>query len=137
MSETNHSLIRNPEWAAMLKDFSGLRYGRITPTDIDAFIDFGDKAFIFVEAKYGSSPVPTGQSLALQRLCDACWKAGKESVLFIVEHSTKTGELIDLANLPVRTMRWRGKWAPLNKDFNLRQGVDFFRMMCVTEGILK
>lgn len=137
MNNTQPSLIRHREWAAVLKDFSGLRYGKITPTDIDAFIDFQDKAFIFVEAKYGSSCIPTGQALALQRLCDACRKAGKESVLFIVEHTTKTGEMIDLANLPIRTMRWRDKWIPLNKEYNLREGIEFFRLSCIAEGILK
>lgn len=65
-------VIRNREYAKQLKDFSGLRYGKITPTDIDGFLDFGDQLFVVVEGKHAGSAIQTGQRLALERLVDAC-----------------------------------------------------------------
>ena len=43
--------IGNRRRALQIRDFTGLRWGNITPTDIDALIDFGDKVFVFIEVK--------------------------------------------------------------------------------------
>jgi hypothetical protein len=32
--------------------FDGMKFGRITPTDIDAAIEFDNRLFIFIEAKF-------------------------------------------------------------------------------------
>ena len=42
-------VIRNRQFAQQLRDFSGLRFGKITPTDIDGFMDFGDRLFVVLE----------------------------------------------------------------------------------------
>ena len=67
----SESLIRNRDYMRQIKDFSGLRFGKISPTDIDGFLDFGNSLFIFVEMKHGDTRIPYGQKLALTRLCDA------------------------------------------------------------------
>ena len=51
MKDADRGKIRDATLIDRLRDFSGLRYGRITPTDIDAFMEFGNKAFVFIEAK--------------------------------------------------------------------------------------
>ena len=38
MDDLDRGKIRNRECAGQLKDFSGLRFGKITPTDIDGFV---------------------------------------------------------------------------------------------------
>lgn len=59
-----------------LPSFVGLRYGTISPTDIDAVIEYHGKAFIFIEAKYKDAEIPEGQRILFVRLCDALEKAG-------------------------------------------------------------
>ena len=58
---------RHPARARQLLLFDGMQYGNITPTDIDATIEYKDRARIFVEVKGKSKDVPTGQRLLLQR----------------------------------------------------------------------
>jgi len=41
--------IRNATSALQLRDYSGLCWDRITPTDIDGLIDFGGRAFVLFE----------------------------------------------------------------------------------------
>ena len=60
----SESLIRNRDYMRQIKDFSGLRFGKISPTDIDGFLDFGNSLFIFVEMKHGDARIPYGQKLA-------------------------------------------------------------------------
>jgi hypothetical protein len=58
--------------ARQLPIYKGLKWGKITPTDIDVGIDFGNRLFVFVELKYGNTKVPMGQRLFLERVCAAC-----------------------------------------------------------------
>ena len=39
-------------------DFTGLRWGKITPTDIDGFVEIRDKAYVFIEVKYSNTFAP-------------------------------------------------------------------------------
>ncbi len=39
--------IKNKEFISQVKVFSGIKIGSISPTDIDGFLDFGNKLFIF------------------------------------------------------------------------------------------
>lgn len=48
--------------------FDDFRYGNITPTDIDAVIDYKNYVWVFFEAKLKDKDVPFGQKLALERL---------------------------------------------------------------------
>lgn len=107
--------IRNREFATQIRDFSGLRYGKITPTDIDGFLDFGNKLFVFIESKYGTGRLPYGQRLALERLCDACHCPPlRVSILLIGRHLEKDN--VDYANMRVVEYRWRKKWCDAEKE---------------------
>lgn len=125
MSE--RGVIRNREYKQRIADFSGMRYGKITPTDLDAFIDFRGKLFVFVETKFRDSHLSYGQNLALERLCDACHQpeSGRYSVVFVTSHNSETD--IDIAATVVIKYRWFGKWhTPKTDDATLRKAVDFF-----------
>ena len=104
--DEQRGIIKNRNYATQIKDFSGLRYGKITPTDIDGFIDFGNKLFIFMETKFKESLLPYGQRLALERLVDNGTVA--YSLGIISEHETN-GD-IDMANCIVREIRWKKVW---------------------------
>lgn len=124
------SAIRNRNQKQQIVDFGGLRWGKIMPTDLDAFIDFGGKLFVFVEAKYGGASLSFGQRLAIERVCDACHSpdTGRYSVAFVCSHNSQ-GD-IDLAASTVVQYRWAGKWnTPKDGGRTLREAVDFFRDM--------
>ena len=68
MDESQRGKIRNRALAQRIMDFSRLRWGKITPTDIDAVVEFGNRCFIIIEAKGVGVPVKYGQLTALERL---------------------------------------------------------------------
>ncbi|MBM5801940.1 MAG: hypothetical protein FJ077_14185 [Cyanobacteria bacterium K_DeepCast_35m_m2_023] len=105
------NVLRNRDCALQARDFSGLQWGKITPTDIDAFLDFGDRLYVFVECKFKGASVPYGQYLALTRLADACHCPPKRvSVALIVDHAQAAHEDIDYGSSLVRSYRLNNKW---------------------------
>jgi hypothetical protein len=122
---SERGVIRNRAAAQQLRDFSGLRYGRITPTDIDAYMEFGGRLFIFVEAKFGGAALPRGQMLAMERLVDAVHMPPQRyAAAIVVGHETQ-GADVDFANAVVRVWRWSGKWRqPIERGITLRRAVN-------------
>jgi len=116
-----------------IRDFSSLAFGAITPTDIDAFMDFGGKVFVIIEAKCGNAKCKPGQQLALERLCDACQAGGVETILILASHP-KTDEDIEYSTLPVSGMRYKGKWLP-GEEWTVRKLIVDFRNRVTREQI--
>lgn len=116
-------VIRNREFAQQIRDFSGLRFGSITPTDIDAFLDFGGRRFVLIEAKHGTCEPKYGQRLALERLCDACQASGIETILVFASHDTD-GD-IDFGSLSVTRYRYKKEWWIWNRT--LKELIELFR----------
>lgn len=106
----NRGRIQLRDRARQIVDFSGLRYGKITPTDLDGLIEFQNKAFILYEYKYQNADMPPGQKLALTRLID-CLNLSKPSVLFLCRHEIADCESdIPGARIIVAKRYYRGKW---------------------------
>ena len=129
----NRGIIKNAEYAKVLKDFSGLRYGRITPTDIDGYMEFGNKVFIFIESKYMDSPIPFGQNLALERLVDAVSEVRHailihckhdESIVFKKTVNGKDTTYINYAECLVEQVRYKQKWIRGYKGMTLKNVID-------------
>lgn len=121
----DNSAIRNRDQKSQLVDFGGLRWGKIMPTDLDAYIDFGGNFFVFVEAKYGAGKLSFGQRLALERLCDTCHRpdVGISAVAFVCTHSSQQD--IDLAQAIVVEYRWQGVWRlPRQEGQSLKTAID-------------
>lgn len=97
--------IRHRQYATQVRDFSGLRFGNITPTDIDALLEYRNLGFIIIETKYRGTFLPAGQRLALERLCD---NLRKPTLLIIACHDT-SGD-IDFATTQVVEYRYDHKW---------------------------
>lgn len=95
--------------ASQIRDYSGLRYGNITPTDIDGLIEYKDKAYVIIEYKYADADVPNGQIIALTRLCDDLQNY-KHTILIIARHNSPIGKDIDGAQAVVEKYRWRKNW---------------------------
>lgn len=117
-------ILRNREFASQLKIFAGMKWGRISPTDIDGFLDFGDRLFVFIEVKHGKSMPPTGQRIALERLCDACESKNRASVAIVATHSTSDD--IHIKDLPVHSYRWRRKWRIPASQITVHKAIDIF-----------
>ena len=79
-------IVRNSNYAKQLLSFAGMKFGTISPTDIDAFIEIRGEVFIFIEAKFGDAEMPLGQRLALERLTDTIEYAGKKALLIIKQN---------------------------------------------------
>lgn len=106
-------VIRNRQYATQIRDFSGLRYGNITPTDGDFEIEYHNICWVFGELKHGSAPLPYGQRLALERKCDDISHA-KPTIVIVASHDT-SGD-IDVANTTVTEFRFDCRWVvPKNK----------------------
>lgn len=115
---------RNLTYTTQGRDFSGLRYGNITPTDIDAMIEYKNIAFVYIEAKYENASLPFGQRLAIERQVDSMSMA-KPSIGIIASHSNKDG-VIDFANMTVVEYRFRGKWRTRDNMTTTKELVDGF-----------
>ncbi len=89
-------------------DFSNIRYGKITPTDIDGIIEYKDKGFIIFEIKYSNNEMPYGQALALERLCD---RLGERAVLIVASHHEEdvTND-VDSSTLQVDKVYWNQQY---------------------------
>jgi len=108
-------VIRNIARKQQINDFSRLRFGNITPTDLDGVIEYKDRGYIFFEVKHGDTPLPFGQKLCMERLVrDA--PSNKTAMAMVVEHEiADVNESIDVAECEVRElysnidakMRWR------------------------------
>jgi len=103
-SDDNRGSIQFRARRKQIIDFGGLRFGNITPTDCDAFIEYHGRAFFFIEYKLRNAEVPFGQMLALKRLVDNLERAGKYAVLIIAEHTADNpNDDINAATCRVRT----------------------------------
>ena len=125
MGNLRRGVIKNRDFKNRVADMSGLRFGNITPTDIDAFLDFGDGVFVFIEGKYAGAGVQFGQGLAIQRLCDATHcPPHRYSFLIIADHDTPPPADIDFAEMTVRTYRLNRRWVYPLAPTTVRAAVD-------------
>ena len=110
--------------AKQLRDYSGLRFGNITPTDIDGLIEYHGKAFIIIELKYNDAPIFFGQMLALERLTD---DLGKPAICIIANHNIANPEQdVDVATCLVSQYRFKGVWRLPKKERTVKEIITLF-----------
>jgi hypothetical protein len=125
MAVTDRGAIYNRQYASQIRDYTGLQYGNITPTDIDGFVEFHDRLFVFIELKHKGAQMPRGQRVALERLSDAVDETGRTSLLLVGEHDTK-GD-IEAAECIVIAYRYHGKWRRPHQTMTIRECIDAIR----------
>ena len=119
--------IQNRERGKQLRDFTGLRFGSITPTDIDGLIEYHGERYIIIETKLNGAPLRHGQKLALERLTDDLHGAGKPTICIIVSHNSEDpNEDIDVASAMVSEYRFKGEWHLPKSPCTTRQAIDSF-----------
>jgi hypothetical protein len=102
--------IRNRAQAAQVRDFSRIRFGKITPTDIDGFFEMGDRVFVFIELKYGGRGMPDGQRIAIERMADALNVPPRTSLVVIGRHDDTPDVDIQADACAVVSYRHDGRW---------------------------
>ena len=119
--------IINPARKRQLVDYSGLRYCKITPTDLDGFLEISSRLYIFYELKYHNAEFAGGQEKAYLNMIDTLQAAlGKDgaSALLVCRHETDDPEEeIDASECIVDKYYYRGKWRP-GKGLTARQATD-------------
>lgn len=83
---TERGVYQNVNRGRQLLRFDGLKWGNITPSDIDGIVEFHDSVWVICEVKLGKKDLPLGQRLTLERFVDDTTKAGKHSIAIIAEH---------------------------------------------------
>ncbi len=122
--------IKNRERARQLVDFHELKWGKITPTDLDGFIDFGNNAFVCIEYKHGDAEIGYGQELALKRLVDVIDAMRKPCILIHATHDQHDPDKdIDGANAIVVQVYSKGRWHSDGKR-TVKQVIDYFLNRC-------
>ncbi len=106
-----------------LVSYRDLRWGKITPTDLDGFLDFGNKIFVLIEYKYKTTPLDGGQEKALKRLVDS---TRQPACLIHATHDKPADQVIDGANAIVVRTYFGGCWFPDNRR-TVKQVIDAFR----------
>jgi hypothetical protein len=126
-TEENRGKIQFRDRARQIIDFSGMRFGNITPTDIDGFFERRDEIFIFYEFKYGEASMPEGQKKALKRTIDAITASGRKAALFVCSHDVSDAtQDIDAAKAKVRWYYYDHRQIWEHKDRNVKEATDAY-----------
>jgi hypothetical protein len=127
--DSKRGVIRNRSRAQQIRDFHGLKWGKITPTDIDCFVDFGKTVMVFVEYKRGNFELSIGQRLALERIVEAINDCGYVNCICIkaVHDTPDTNNDIDAANALVVSIYDKSrKWNELDGSRTVKETIDSF-----------
>lgn len=111
--DSNRGRIQHRNAAKQIVDFSGIRYGKITPTDVDGLIEYHRLgAYAFFEFKYYlAAEMPMGQAIALTEMVDDLERSGKHALLVLCVHRVTNPEQdIDAAAAEVKKFYWRHEW---------------------------
>ena len=98
--------IRYPARSSQLIDFSGIRYGNATPSNVDGLLELDGKLFVILEYKHRSAQeMPRGQRLMIERLTDQLGSGISYSVAVVGVHDSPVGAEIDGANAMASEVR--------------------------------
>src|SRR3990172_8097753 len=118
--------VHTPGRYSQLRDYSGLVFGNITPTDVDGLIEFHNKGYVILELKHEQNTLPYGQKLALERLTDDLALCGKKVICIISTHKTKVEDKIDAAITTVLKFRYNRSWREPKRLTTTKQLVSWF-----------
>jgi hypothetical protein len=122
--------IHHPGRYRQLVDYSGLQFERgITPTDIDGVLDFNGRLFIFLEFKHGDAPLPFGQRLALQRLCDGLIRPHIQAAVILARHDDPVDREVMASKAIVSEYRWFRRWRKPQHQITVLQAIEKIRSM--------
>ena len=123
--DSQRGIITNRARFSQAIQFKDMRFGNITPTDVDCAMEFDNRLFIFIEAKFIGTPMKTGQLKFLGRLADNMNNPpNRFGVSIIADHVTPSDQDVHLASSIVRSVRMNGMWRdPMVNGLTLMQAV--------------
>lgn len=107
-----------------VRDFRSMRWGNITPTDIEVAIDFRNLLTVYCELKVEGKDVPYGQRLFLERQNDDIQRGGKDCFTLIAVHSTPPEIDIDVASCRVIEYRHNSQWNKSITIYTVKEFID-------------
>lgn len=109
-------LIKNEARLKQVIDFTGMTFGKVQPSDIDAYYEIDDEFLVLFEVKYGNTMLSGGQKLGFTRMVSKWNNAIDSSAIgLVVEHRTKVHERVILNDCIVRSTYNNGKWYNIRK----------------------
>lgn len=118
--------IENPDYALQVRDFTGLRWMNITPSDLDAMVEYHDKAWVIIEMKHiNSDGCSDGQELMLQRLYTDLKKSGKAVLLVYARNSIEPPYPIPYALCLVEKYKYNDETV-YPEDMTVKKLIDSF-----------
>lgn len=121
----DRGIIRNEKYARNIIRFENLRWKSITPTDIDAVLDFHGKLYIFIEVKHGKTKLTTGQRILLERLSDGLQNNNTTAVSIVCQHYF-SGD-VKLEGCIVRKIYYLGKWHSYGNGLTVSEAIEKLR----------
>jgi hypothetical protein len=94
-------------------------------TDLDGIIEYHELCYVLFEFKFSGSPLPTGQRLALVRMCDDLQKVKPTLLIFAAHPDLPPDADIDAASAKVVRYRYKGTWYD-GKDSTVKALTDRF-----------
>ena len=126
MKNTTYGKVLNRERHSQCLDFSGIARGKMTPTDLDGVIDYHGRAWILMEIKYNSEPIPDGQRICFNRLTSTLNKEAP-ALFIIADHYTEDPrEDVDVSRALVREWSTGGRWIKQCEPLSVGTLIDRF-----------
>ena len=123
---TERGVYKNIEYGKQRPLFKNIRIGTITPTDIDAALEYHNQCFIFVESKSRGAQLQGGQRLFYERLCDNLTQE-LPTIILVTEHP-KGPDDFDLAETIVSEFRFEYMWRTPHMSITCREAINQFIM---------
>lgn len=136
MESKTHGKVLNRERHSQCLDASGLEREGMTPTDVDGVLDYHGRAWLIIEIKYNSEPIPVGQQICFDRMAKAFSKTAP-TLFIIADHyieDTKQDVMVDQA--AVREWSTGGRWTACEEQITVGELTDRF-LTLVDEGAKK
>lgn len=114
-TDENRGRIQSPAYRQKIVDYSGVRIGKITPSDIDGIVDVHAKGFIVTELKFvqdmdDSVELGTGQKRLAEAMIDGWERGGLKAYYLVCKHHEGSHDEIDAAGAIVEHVYCQGKW---------------------------
>jgi len=106
--------IRYPQRSKQIIDFSGIRFGNATPSNVDGLLELDNHFFVIFEFKHiSAAKMSKGQRMMIERVCDAIHGRRSPSaycVAIVAHHDAPSHQEIDAAKSKALGVRWDGEW---------------------------
>ena len=100
---TPRGVYQSKRRAKQLLLFDGLKWGNITPTDVDMVIEFKNATWVLCEVKFNGRTVGLGQRLLMERFVEDMSRAGKTAIAIVSDHYIEDCETdVDVKQTTVR-----------------------------------